>query len=116
MTENGAGKWVVSCASLPFTNVMASGSYGDCIKLWDVNPSNRDKDGEYLKCVNSIPVVGGEIGASVVEWVRELDLVRPVGSFHGGGVGQEHRLGRWWRLKGAKNGIFIQNLNLDLSV
>ena len=32
------------------------------------------------------------------------------------GVGQEHRMGRWWRLKGVKNGIYIQKLDLDLSV
>lgn len=81
---------------------MASGSYGDCIKLWDVNPSNRDKDGEYLKCVNSIPVVGGEIGASVVEWVRELDLVRPVGSFHGGGRRAGASLGKVVETEGCQ--------------
>ena len=56
---NGSeGKWVVSCAALPFTNVLASGSYDDCIRLWDVNPNNREKDGELLKSVNAIPVVG----------------------------------------------------------
>ena len=47
----------------------------------------------------------------LVEGVRELAVVRAVA-----GIGQEHRMGRWWRLKGVKNGIFIQNLNLDLSV
>ena len=40
----------------------------------------------------------------------------PSGRFLVAGVGQEHRLGRWWRLKGVKNGIYIQPLNLDLSV
>lgn len=52
------GKWVVSCNCLPFTNVLATGSYGDCIRLWDVNPTNRDNDGELLKPVNTVPVVG----------------------------------------------------------
>lgn len=23
------------------------------------------------------------------------------------GVGQEHRLGRWWRLKNAKNAVYV---------
>jgi hypothetical protein len=42
---------------LPFTNVFASGSFDDAIRLWDVNPMNREKDGELLKQVNSIPIV-----------------------------------------------------------
>jgi hypothetical protein len=30
----------------------------------------------------------------------------------GVGIGQEHRLGRWWRLKGVKNQIMIINLGI----
>ena len=37
---------------------MASGSFADCVRLWDLNPSNREKDGEILKPVASIPIVG----------------------------------------------------------
>lgn len=51
---------MVSCAALPFTNVVGSGSYDDCIRLWDVNASNREKDGELLKEVNTIPIVENE--------------------------------------------------------
>ena len=36
----------------------------------------------------------------------------PSGRFMVAGIGQEHRMGRWWRLKG----VHIQNLNLDLSI
>ena len=70
VVENGEGKWVVSCAALPFTNVLASGSYDDCIRLWDVNPSNREKDGELLKSVNAIPVVGGVAAGMRSRWCR----------------------------------------------
>ena len=58
--SQSGGRWVVSCAALPFTNVVASGSYDDCIRLWDVNATNREKDGELLKEVNSIPIVAKE--------------------------------------------------------
>lgn len=51
------GKWIVSCNCLPFTNVLATGSYDDCIRLWDINPTNRENDGELLKPVNTVPVV-----------------------------------------------------------
>lgn len=57
--ENASGRWVVSCAALNGTNLLASGSYDDCIRLWDANVSNRAKDGELLKEVRSIPIVGG---------------------------------------------------------
>lgn len=58
--NQSGGRWVVSCAALPFTNVVASGSYDDCIRLWDVNGRNREKDGELLKEVNTIPIVEQE--------------------------------------------------------
>ena len=47
----------MSLASLPYTNVVASGSFSDCVRLWDLNPSNREKDGELLKPVATVPVV-----------------------------------------------------------
>ena len=55
--DEGKEKWIVSLASLPLTNLAASGSYSDCVRFWDVNPSNRDKDGEMLKPVASLPMV-----------------------------------------------------------
>ena len=32
------------------------------------------------------------------------------------GVGQEHRLGRWWRLKNAKNSLCIIHLQRKESI
>nr|KAG5711317.1 hypothetical protein BaRGS_006014 [Batillaria attramentaria] len=31
----------------------------------------------------------------------------PTGDFLLAGVGQEHRLGRWWRLRQAKNAVYV---------
>lgn len=31
----------------------------------------------------------------------------PQGDFLLAGVGQEHRLGRWWRIKQAKNAVYV---------
>lgn len=57
--ENGKkeSRWVVSCTCLPYTNLLATGSYNDSIRLWDVNPMNREKDSELIKRVNAIEVV-----------------------------------------------------------
>ena len=84
--ENGKkeSRWVVSCACLPYTNLLATGSYNDSII-------------EQNGFVNSLSFA-------------------PSGRFMVAGIGQEHRMGRWWRLKGVHNGIYIQNLNLDLSI
>jgi ribosomal RNA-processing protein 9 len=30
------------------------------------------------------------------------------------GVGQEHRLGRWWRLRNVRNGIYIIQLPIEV--
>ena len=57
-SDAGAGKWLVSVASLPFTNLAASGSFDDAVRLWDVNAQNRERDGELLKAVATVPLVG----------------------------------------------------------
>ena len=117
--ENGKkeSRWVVSCACLPYTNVLATGSYNDSIRLWDVNPMNREKDSELIKRVNAIEVVRNRIDSMIEQngFVNSLSFA-PSGRFMVAGIGQEHRMGRWWRLKGVHNGIYIQNLNLDLSI
>lgn len=66
--ENGKkeSRWVVSCACLPYTNLLATGSYNDSIRLWDVNPMNREKDSELIKKVNAIEMVRDEID-SIIE-------------------------------------------------
>ena len=113
--DEGKEKWIVSLGSLPFTNLAASGSYSDCVRFWDVNPSNREKDGELLKPVASLPMVGIEWKCDVQKGFVNSISFAPSGRFVVMGVGQEHRMGRWWRCKGVKNGIYIQKLNLDLS-
>jgi ribosomal RNA-processing protein 9 len=30
------------------------------------------------------------------------------------GIGQEHRLGRWWRLQNVRNGIYIIHLPIEV--
>ena len=38
------------------------------------------------------------------------------GRFFVAATGQEHRLGRWWKVKAGKNGLAIVKLPLDLPV
>ncbi|XP_038553015.1 U3 small nucleolar RNA-interacting protein 2 isoform X2 [Micropterus salmoides] len=84
--------WVASVAALQNSDTVASGSHNSQVQLW--------KCGQYyrgLQPLFSVPVSG---------FVNSLKFSSS-GQFLVAGVGQEHRLGRWWRIKEAKNGIYI---------
>jgi len=69
-----------------------AGSNDNYLRLW--------KCGDGFKSLSpafTIPVVG---------FVNAICFT-PDGSHVIVGVGQEHRLGRWWRIKEARNSIFI---------
>ncbi|TYZ59333.1 hypothetical protein PybrP1_008513 [[Pythium] brassicae (nom. inval.)] len=96
---HGAGKWVASVAVMPRTDLVASGSSDGLIRLWKADLKERK-----LAPVATIPVPG-YVNALVFDSKARFLLA---------GVGQEHRLGRWERLKRVKNGIAIIALpNVD---
>jgi ribosomal RNA-processing protein 9 len=73
------------------------GSRDGHIRLWKTSSSHRN-----LEEVNRIPVTG---------FVNALSF-SPDGRHLVAAVGQEHRLGRWWRIKEAKNSIVVIPLML----
>uniref|UniRef100_A0A8C7XTW9 Ribosomal RNA processing 9, U3 small nucleolar RNA binding protein n=1 Tax=Oryzias sinensis TaxID=183150 RepID=A0A8C7XTW9_9TELE len=84
--------WVSSVAALQNSDTVASGSHNSQVNVWKCGQHYRG-----LELLFSVPVSG---------FVNDLKFSSS-GHFLVAGVGQEHRLGRWWRLKEAKNGIFI---------
>ncbi|XP_039972304.1 U3 small nucleolar RNA-interacting protein 2 isoform X2 [Xiphias gladius] len=88
--------WVASVAALQNSDTVASGasgcSHNSQVQLWKCGLNYRG-----LKPLFSVPVSG---------FVNSLKFSSS-GQFLVAGVGQEHRLGRWWRLKDAKNGIYV---------
>ncbi|XP_078370108.1 U3 small nucleolar RNA-interacting protein 2-like isoform X2 [Oculina patagonica] len=84
--------WITSIATLRSTDLLATGSCDSCIKLWACGDGFRS-----LKQLFAIPMVG---------FVNALAFSND-GNFLIAGVGQEHRLGRWWRLKKAKNSVCV---------
>ncbi|XP_048742286.2 U3 small nucleolar RNA-interacting protein 2-like isoform X2 [Ostrea edulis] len=82
--------WITAVAALHNTDLVASGSKDGCIKLWKVA-----KNYTALQPLFSIPMDG---------FVNSLHFSVD-GQSLVAGVGQEHKLGRWWRIKEAKNGI-----------
>ncbi|KAJ7316713.1 hypothetical protein JRQ81_002875 [Phrynocephalus forsythii] len=89
--------WISSVAALLNSDLVATGassccSHNACVKLWKCGEGFRR-----LEPLFDIPLVG---------FVNSLKFSNS-GNFLVAGVGQEHRLGRWWRIKEAKNSICI---------
>uniref|UniRef100_G1R5X6 U3 small nucleolar RNA-interacting protein 2 n=1 Tax=Nomascus leucogenys TaxID=61853 RepID=G1R5X6_NOMLE len=84
--------WISSVAALLNTDLVATGSHSSCLRLWQCGEGFRQLD---LLC--DIPLVG---------FINSLKFSSS-GDFLVAGVGQEHRLGRWWRIKEARNSVCI---------
>uniref|UniRef100_A0A6J0UH88 U3 small nucleolar RNA-interacting protein 2 isoform X1 n=1 Tax=Pogona vitticeps TaxID=103695 RepID=A0A6J0UH88_9SAUR len=88
--------WISSVAALLNSDLVATGasccSHNASVKLWKCGEGFRR-----LEPLFEIPLVG---------FVNSLKFSNS-GNFLVAGVGQEHRLGRWWRIKEAKNSICI---------
>eukprot|EP00112_Aurelia_sp_Birch-Aquarium-sp1_P016129 Seg363.12 transcript_id=Seg363.12/GoldUCD/mRNA.D3Y31 product="U3 small nucleolar RNA-interacting protein 2" protein_id=Seg363.12/GoldUCD/D3Y31 len=84
--------WVTSVATLTNSDLVASGSCDSCIRLWKCDKGYRS-----LHPLFTIPVDG---------FVNSLAFSNS-GDCIIAGIGQEHRLGRWWRFKNAKNSIQV---------
>ncbi|XP_064352559.1 U3 small nucleolar RNA-interacting protein 2 isoform X2 [Camelus dromedarius] len=84
--------WVSSVAALLNTDLVATGSHNNSVRLWRCGEGFRQLD---LLC--NIPLVG---------FINSLKF-SSAGDFLVAGVGQEHRLGRWWRIKEARNSVCI---------
>lgn len=84
--------WVSSVAALLNTDLVATGSHSSCVKLWQCGEGFRRLDP-----LCDIPLVG---------FINSLKFSSS-GDFLVAGVGQEHRLGRWWRIKEARNSVCI---------
>ncbi|XP_004521034.1 U3 small nucleolar RNA-interacting protein 2 [Ceratitis capitata] len=93
--SNGLANWITAIACVVNTDLLASGSFDGFIRLWQCMDNSRK-----LKEILKIPMPG---------FINNL-------AFNNNGtklfaaVGQEHRLGRWWRIKDAKNKIVIIDL------
>ncbi|NXK52455.1 U3IP2 protein, partial [Chauna torquata] len=84
--------WVSAVAALHNSDLVATGSHSGSVRLWKCSEGFRK-----LEPLCDVPLVG---------FINSLKFSAG-GDFVVAGVGQEHRLGRWWRVKEAKNSICI---------
>jgi ribosomal RNA-processing protein 9 len=90
-SATGDANWITAIATLHNSDLIASGSCDGYVRVWKME-RNRE-----IKLKFEIPVQG-----FVNSLVFSSDGERLIA-----GVGQEHRLGRWWRLKDAKNNVLV---------
>ncbi|XP_064476057.1 U3 small nucleolar RNA-interacting protein 2-like [Ornithodoros turicata] len=96
--DNDQPYWIVSVAALRCTDFVASGSWSGEIKLW--------KCGEEYKSLHhifSVPMPG---------FVNTLQVSNS-GTRLVASIGQEHRLGRWWRVKTTPNCVTVVPIKLS---
>lgn len=93
--------WITAVAALRNSDLLATGSHSTSVKLWKCSEGFRK-----LEPLLDIPLVG---------FVNSLNF-SAAGDFLVAGIGQEHRLGRWWRIKEAKNSICIIPLKRRVTV
>ncbi|XP_053699328.1 U3 small nucleolar RNA-interacting protein 2 [Sabethes cyaneus] len=96
-SSNGEANWISSIATLLNTDVIASGSCDGWVRLWKlVGP------GKKIEPLMEVPVEGFVNALKFTADGKRLIIC----------VGQEHRLGRWWSIKQAKNRTIVLPLKV----
>jgi len=93
---NNEPYWICSLATLYNSDMVATGSRDGHIRIWSVGEQYRS-----IKLVNKIEIAG---------FVNSLSISLE-GKLIIAGIGQGHRLGRWWTIKQVKNRIHLFKLN-----
>ncbi|XP_068631937.1 U3 small nucleolar RNA-interacting protein 2 [Battus philenor] len=96
-SENSVPRWITSLATLLNSDVFASGSYDNCIRLWKVYEAYRK-----IIPMFSIQAYG---------FINCMQFTKDGTQLYVA-VGQEHKFGRWFKQNNSKNGLFIVNFTL----
>ena len=89
-------------AAIPHSDLFASGSNDGSIRLWKLSPTKKS-----FSPLLSIPMIGF---INALQFTEINDTERKKTVYLVAGIGQEHRLGRWERIKEAKNCVKIIKL------
>lgn len=92
--SNGDGSpcWISALTAPVYSDVLLSGSCDGFVRFW-----RADDEARCLEPIGQTPLNGFVNGMAIA----------PSGKFVAAAVGQEHRLGRWFRMSEARNGLAI---------
>jgi len=98
LQQNNEANWITAVTTLVNSDLLASGSMDGFVRLWKVDSENC----RFMTPLFAVPVKGV---------VNSLTFSND-GNYLVAGLGQEHKLGRWYTDKSAKNNICIIPLNV----
>ena len=90
--ESRLPRWISAVAALTNSDLVASGSWDGQVRLW--------------RCAAGFSSLAPLMTLPAAGFVNSL-LFSAAGDRLVVGCGQEHRLGRWWRLKQASNQVLV---------
>lgn len=92
MAPWGGPCWISALCAPPYSDVVISGSCDGQLRFWHADEENRKLDR-----IMSVPLTGVINGMALP----------PSGKFVACAVGQEHRLGRWFKVPEARNALYL---------
>eukprot|EP01036_Dinobryon_divergens_P024977 gene24977-33477_t len=96
-------RWLSSLRAVPQSDLLASGSSDGMLRLWK---ASAEAGGSELRQVGQLPVPG---------FVNGIDMiVSPSKTTVAVATGSEHRLGRWWHIKGNRNKVVVFTLKQSM--
>ncbi|KAL1894747.1 pre-rRNA processing protein [Sporothrix stenoceras] len=103
-------RWITALRTIPYSDIVFSGSWDGCVRVWCLSKDKRK--------LESLGVLGVDSPTSSTSSFSIPGVVNDIAAFERGergrdglsvvvAVGQEHRLGRWGRQEGARNGAVV---------
>ena len=104
--NTGTANWVHTVATVPNTDLLATGSCDGVVRLWGADTPMDDS--ATIQQVCQVPLAGWVNGLAFSSSASHLVAV----------AGPSHRLGRWYSAtgKGARNQLLICKLNYDVDI
>lgn len=96
-------RWLSSLRAVPQSDLLASGSSDGMLRLWK---ASAEAGGSELRQVAQLPVPGFVNGIDMSVSLSKTTIAVATGS--------EHRLGRWWHVKGNRNKVVVFTLKNSL--
>ncbi|CAK1546998.1 unnamed protein product [Leptosia nina] len=96
--DNAVPRWITSLATLLNSDLFASGSYDNNIRLWKIYDSYKKFEQMFSIEVNGF--------INCIQFTSDGQQLFAA-------VGQEHKSGRWFKDSNAKNGLIVANFNLS---
>lgn len=129
-------RWITALTTIPYSDIILTGSWDGCIRVWRVSDDKKKIEAVGLLGKNSTNGLGdtltlnginghvshaltnGNESSATGEEAIIKGVINDISIFERGdrgkdgicvvaAVGKEHRLGRWFKIAGAKNGAVV---------